>query len=638
MTTTLPEIIECDIAIIGGGLGGGAAALAAAGAGKRVVMSEPNDWIGGQVTAQAVSALDEPATIETFGGTRSYYRFREGVRELYHRQYPAARGIQRLNPGNGWVSRLCFEPRAGLQVLQDLLAPYVESGCLTILLLCRPVAADVRAGRIHQVTLAGPENARCTLRAALYLDASEYGNLLPLVGAPFVTGAEAAADTGEPHAVEQADPNRVQSFTWSFIVEHCPGEDHTIRKPNGYDYLRQSQPFTLILRARGGGFRRFHMFDGDLPFWTYRRLFDAGQLVPGAFAEDTGAPARRDLALINWDSNDYYKENLIGRSPAQRTRILNEARRLSLSFLYWLQTEAPHDQGKGRGYPGLRLVPEAVGTPDGLAKAPYVRESRRVLGYRRVLEQDIIAAPGRGARAAHFADTVGIGWYPIDLHRCAGDPDQGHETRIDFDPSLPFQIPLGALLSPAVDNLIAAAKNIGTTHITNGAYRVHPVEWAIGEAAGTLAAACVSDAVRPRAVLEIPERLAAFQAALLARGAPRAWALDAGLDDPDFAAFQTCLLGGPFPPGSTRRDRLEILPGEILSRSEAAWMVGHLPRARESIRAASLLAAWRVAPLGPLTDKDWASACAALDLPAPQGSGYPTLRQVCRTLYTYTAL
>ena len=142
---------------------------------------------------------------------------------------------------------------------------------------------------------------------------------------------------------------------------------------------------------------------------------------------------------------------------------------------------------------------------------------------------------------------MGIGWYPIDLHRCAGDPTGGKETRLDYPLTLPFQIPLGAMLSRAIDNLVAACKNISTTHITNGAYRLQPVEWAIGEAAGALAAACLSQAVRPRVVLENPERLRAFQKALLARGACRWYGRStAGLDDPDFAAIQAACWSGPF--------------------------------------------------------------------------------------------
>ena len=43
-----------DILIVGGGTGAIGAALAALRMGKSVIMSEETDWIGGQLTAQAV--------------------------------------------------------------------------------------------------------------------------------------------------------------------------------------------------------------------------------------------------------------------------------------------------------------------------------------------------------------------------------------------------------------------------------------------------------------------------------------------------------------------------------------------------------------------------------------------------------
>ena len=52
--------IEADILIAGGGLGGVAAALAAADCGKRVVLTEETDWIGGQLTAQIVPPDEHP--------------------------------------------------------------------------------------------------------------------------------------------------------------------------------------------------------------------------------------------------------------------------------------------------------------------------------------------------------------------------------------------------------------------------------------------------------------------------------------------------------------------------------------------------------------------------------------------------
>ena len=53
-------------------------------------------------------------------------------------------------------------------------------------------------------------------------------------------------------------------------------------------------------------------------------------------------------------------------------------------------------------------------------------------------------------------------------------PSTGGDNYIDIS-SLPFQIPLGALIPERVTNLLPACKNLGVTHITNGCYRLHPV-------------------------------------------------------------------------------------------------------------------------------------------------------------------
>jgi hypothetical protein len=79
------------------------------------------------------------------------------------------------------------------------------------------------------------------------------------------------------------------------------------------------------------------------------------------------------------------------------------------------------------------------------------------------------------------------------------------------------------LIPQRVENLLPASKNLGTTHITNGCYRLHPVEWNIGEAAGLLAAFCLDRRVSPRAVRNSPALLSDFQAVLVAQGVELSW-------------------------------------------------------------------------------------------------------------------
>jgi len=532
--------LECDILVVGGGLGGVAAAVRASRLGYRVTLTEQNPWLGGQCTSQGVSALDEHEHIEHFGGTATYCEWRQRIRQHYLDCYTLsaeAGGAEILNPGRGWVSRLCFEPIAGLGAILGMLLPEIDAGRLGIHYGARPVDVQIEAGRLRSVLLVQPAYERqLCIRARYVLDATELGDLLPLAGVPWVTGAESVEQTCEPHArADRPAPHLVQSFTYPFVVDFRPGEDHTIPRPAGYEKNRDRQPYTLDAQYgdRVLTYRMFEPVDG-LPgsFWAYRRLVAADQFRPGQVPGD--------LAMINWAGNDFKGGNLIGGSESEQEEVMGRARNLSLGFLHWLQTEVPRDDGQGRGYPELRLRTDVLGTSHGLSQYPYIREARRIRARRIVREQEVLARYQPGSRAADFPDSVGLGWYPMDLHAVAGDVAATGPTR-------PFQIPLGALVQTHVDNLIPACKNLGVTHMTNGCYRLHPVEWNIGEAAGALAAFCLGQHRQPGEVLEGDGLLRAFQRSLLQAGVPLYWYIDVPGDHPSHAAVQMLAVEGIWP-------------------------------------------------------------------------------------------
>lgn len=507
------ELDDFDLVIAGGGVGGVAAAMAAADLGAQVALFEEGEWLGGQLTSQAVPS-DEHGWLEQdgVGATRSYRQFRTALRRYYvdRRDLTAtARDTHQLNPGQGRVSPICAEPRVIADVLDELVTDRTHRQRLQVFRGMRMVAIDVDDDVIRAITFVDKEGATRTVTCRYLIDASEEGDALPLAGCEYVTGAESQDQTGELHAIQGvAAPSDHQAITWCMALEHRPGENHTIDRPAQYPFWSEHRPAfwpdkLLSFTAPHPWTRdprRWHLFgeDGTPSMWEFRRIRYGAHY----------AAATTDISIMNWPQNDYFLGNITDAPADVRATNLNQARNLSLSLLYWLQTEAPRADG-GTGYPELRPCGDATGTADGLAQRPYIREGRRISALTTVTETDVGVEARRGQPTARqFPDSVGIGAYRIDLH-----PTTGGQNYVDIS-SYPFQIPLGALIPVRLQNLIAGAKNIGTTHITNGAYRVHPVEWNIGEAAGALAAFCLQRNRKPHQVHQSPAILEEFQGVL----------------------------------------------------------------------------------------------------------------------------
>lgn len=533
-----------DLLIIGGGTGGCASALSACALGVKVAMTEETDWIGGQLTAQLVPP-DEHPWIESFGCTATYREYREGVRRFYRKNTPLtheARNNRQLNPGSGWVSRLCHEPRIGWLVLQQMLHRYVMTGQLTILTKRKPHSAFTNGDKIESVQVLNLESGHFELLSAPFvIDATELGDLLAMTGTEYVVGAESKADTQEPNAIDgPAEWDNVQGLTWCFALAHDEGANRIQSKPAGYDKWKAYKPSFWpgpllgfkVLHAHTGVVKELPLYGKTPADWyalfPYRQVIDAN-----LYKTDTKIdPA----TIVNWPQNDYFDATIIdvdslpagdsvpdgfelpgAMGPVSASR-LEESKALSRSLLYWLQTEAPRHDGEGLGYPGLYTRPDLTGAEEGFAKYPYIREARRIKALYTVVEQDIAAYTNPGlTRAPSFPDSIGVGAYRIDLH-----PSTNGANMIDTS-TLPFEIPLRSLVPVRIKNLLPACKNLGVTHITNGCYRLHPVEWNIGESVGILAAFCLRENRTPQEVADSSELTTEVQDLCLNQGIEIRW-------------------------------------------------------------------------------------------------------------------
>ncbi len=357
-TPAAGAVVDCPVLVVGGGTGGMAAAIASARVGIKTCVTEETDWVGGQLTSQGLNASDDSRFTDTIGATRTYQSLRQSMRAAYG---------GRSNPGSCWVSHLCAEPKVALDVLDKMTKSAVDSGKLSIFYDLKATSAVMTNGRVSSVVLVRSDGGKVTIRAKQTVDATELGDVIKLSGAAYRLGQEPKSDTGEPEAPERGCTGCVQSLTYDVVLERRPpGENNVIPKPDGYGV----KPW-----MKGFSHQSFKMF-GSGGVWEYRRIVDGAALGGG----------RTDLSIMNWGvgGNDYPFGGIIDVPEADAKEQLARARARALAYVYWLQTEVD-----GHGYPFLKMRSDVLGTTTGVAKYPYIRESRRLRALETVKTTDV---------------------------------------------------------------------------------------------------------------------------------------------------------------------------------------------------------------------------------------------------------
>lgn len=506
-----------DIAVIGASLGGVMAAWQAARAGRRTLLMATYPWLGGQMTAQGVPP-DEHRLIETGGASASYLDFRRTIRKRYLDQ-PDFRDrtslTEGLNPGDGWVSRLCFEPQHAAVYFEDLLKPFIDAETLIVLRGHAVVRVTREQRRVTAVTFADTRGDRSTVQAAFFLDATDTGDVIRLAGLDYRVGKESRHEFDEPDAPLEADPLDQQPVTMVMAVAKHAAAQPPMIKPRNYPFWKNhvvphfgyAQFSEHLPGSRRGEIAHLPLFASGaaLDWWRYRRIVSAQNWVTPTV----------EISLVNWAQNDYALTPLLDGAMAEAD-VIDAAKDLSRCFLYWLTTEAPRADRSG-GYPELALAPSALGTSDGFAQQIYVRESRRIRGLTCLTQRDIMVDGSGPLTPVHVDKSVGVGWYNMDIHpTCVSGHGVNAKTR-------PFTLPLGAFIARDCDNLIPACKNICVTHLVNAATRVHPIEWLIGEVAALLAHYALTTRSTLADIHATPPHVTALQQQLVAAGIPLQW-------------------------------------------------------------------------------------------------------------------
>jgi hypothetical protein len=532
------EVWECEVVVLGGTLGGVAAAYHAMQSGVTTCTIELTPWLGGQISSQGVSAIDESMAMRWRDNLApGWKRFKDLIRQqpVY---LPAWTGLPEKIPvyrvNNCWVGDLCFTPRAGATASEMWMrqgaqnapnsrwststafkgAAFDATGrYVTAVYGVKRIPRDptyVPTGRLSReldvwyswsdddmynkipIRLQPPPGRRM-----IVIDATDTGELVGWANFPHRLGSDSQAFTGEVNAASKANPDCTQAYTYPFVLATLNDQGVSHKE------LQKIEPAFTKEEHRGE-------FDLEgFPFFNSSSVFNYRRMVSQKAGANVNITRPGEMSLMNWNKgNDWHfmdpplvfteddirlsgqKQNWMG---GMSTESLNYAEIHALMFADWLiETQAtpklPLTFLKGEDAP--------MNTESGLSIYPYIREGRRILG-RPAYGQDsfmIVEADLRedmtGGRD-FSATAIALTHYDIDIHGCRyRDRSPSYEAAAASIKQFvvrPLQIPLEAIVPQGVDNVLIGGKSMAVSHIANGVTRVHHGEWSVGAAAGSIA-------------------------------------------------------------------------------------------------------------------------------------------------------
>lgn len=482
--------------------------------GARVALLEETDWIGGQMTAAGVSTMDE-AGFNTDSGI--YAEFSARVRVHYARMGKSI-GTCASSP-----RKMCFEPSVGRAILHEMIedtrkapGPGRQRRTLDLYLRRQAVRVLSEGTTVTGVlTQSGEE-----FRSKVLIDATEYGDVLPLTPARYRMGWFTSDD---------ANPKGcLQHITYTTVIrkyfDGVPPELVMKNPPPGYtpEVVKRFRGEVADVKVPGpqGHPRSFSAHN------SYRGLPDSKN--PESYTRDE--PEKITKTGVNMANDFATTLDILDRS--KRKAIECEAKLLTLQFLYYVQTElketqwaVANDEGYDTPYnreenscPNIPAEFKAI--ERNFPLMPYVRESRRVIGMKTFTAPMLQRAGYPPVTIYPFPAAIAVGDYPMDLHGCSADAnlESSLEQRSDFQGFMsslgPFQVPLQALIPEKVDGLMVAEKNLSQSRLVNGATRLQPIAMIVGQASGAAAALAALQGIAPRQVIP-----GAVQRALIEAGA-----------------------------------------------------------------------------------------------------------------------
>ena len=495
-----PVTQSCDVAVFGATPSGIAAAIAARRAGvPRVVLADPSAHVGGRFAETIGFGEVDRMKPESVGGL-----WKE-LRAMVDAHY----GKQTNTP----------EPHVMERILRD----WLDAEGVVFADRFQRVRADKDGARLLRIH----SERRGALEAPVFIDASYYGDLLPVAGVGFTIGRESRAQYGESLAgvllklVDPPGPIDIPVMSSPIsglaadgktLLPHVQGFTTDVREGDGDTHLQCANLYACLTKDPANRLdlaepERYDPAEFEL---LRREIVRLG--ADAKFGFGGGVPG--DKTKMNDGVNYLLHWGLAGgadtfpaASPEERRRIWETHRDYTHRLLWFLRTdpavpEAIRENLRQWGLPKDEFTDTGHWPYD-----LYAREGRRMIGDFVMTQRDLFNDLSK-------PDSIALGSFPVDSHvvRRLASPDGREVINEGGYLVIPpiYEIPYRALVPKAAecDNLLVTCA-LSSSRVAFNSLRVEPTWMMLGEAAGIAAAIARQEGVPVQrvAVEEVQKRL-----------------------------------------------------------------------------------------------------------------------------------
>lgn len=544
ITASLLSVASCfgaeqyDIVVIGGTPGGIMSAIEGTRMGKRVVILERSDRIGG-LPANGLGATD----IATRGATTGLFsEFTNAIKQYYIDRY--GKDSQQVKDCSDGFH---FEPAVAEKVLTDMITSCDSLIDVRVMRQFNFSSGDIVMTdddrHIDSVRVINRNTGEAEIyEGKIFIDATYEGDLGAAAKVPYRIGRESAREFNEPGAgivyeywkstpaegsTGNAD-NAVQAYNYRLCLTDDPKQRIPFPKPENYN---RDEYVSLIDDVWTGRHTWKAMKDvtPDMMEANRQHLLNGGErsITPWDSWGIEKIVSINTLPNNKVDANNQHSAFISTDLPEEnwpwpvsswewRDNFAKRLRDYTLGLLYFAANDRELPEQFRAAVNKWGLSATEYEDNEGFPRQVYVREGRRFEGSYFFTASDALPV-AEGQRPPVHNTSITASHYALDSHAAhKREEGRAHLDGFISYPTAVYTVPYGVIVPKDVDNLLLPVPVSGS-HIGFSTLRMEPCWMALGQAAGAAASLAIDgdSSVQDISISDLQNRLLDEKATLI---------------------------------------------------------------------------------------------------------------------------